>query len=77
MKPIWLMEEKASTRFKSTENSANTAPRNMVIAPSVSRPSANQQSPRIRFAQMTIMPNTPDLVRIPDNRALAGAGATG
>ena len=77
MKPIWLREEQASTRFRSTENSASNAPRNMVMAPRVSSASPNQQSPCIRLAQITINPNTPDLVRIPLSSALAGAGATG
>ena len=30
MKPIWDMEEQASVRFRSTENSASTAPRTIV-----------------------------------------------
>ncbi len=33
IKPIWDMEEQASVRFKSTENTASAAPPNMVAAP--------------------------------------------
>ena len=77
IKPIWLMEEQASVRLRSTDSSASSAPRNMVIAESTSRPLPKASFPAMRREQITIMPNTPDLVRMPDKSAEAGAGATG
>ena len=77
MKPIWLMEEQASVRFRSVESSASSAPRNMVTAANTSSALPKDALPGMMFAQMTISPNTPLLVRMPDSSAEAGAGATG
>ena len=77
MKPIWLIDEQASVRLRSVENSASSAPRNIVIAAKIISALPNAALPCIRFAHSTISPNTPDFVRMPDKSADAGAGATG
>ena len=77
IKPIWLMDEQASVRFKSTEKTASTAPRNIVMTAGTSRRLPQPGTPSKSQQEMPIMPNTPLLVRMPESRALAGAGATG
>ena len=71
------MDEQARVRFRSTEKTASTAPSTMVTTPSKSTASPQGASARNRFRAITRMPNTPLLVRMPDSRAEAGAGATG
>ncbi|CAN3995427.1 Maff2 family, partial [Dysosmobacter welbionis] len=64
-------------RFKSTENSASTAPSTMVTTPRASTTVFQGSSVQNRYRQRMSTPKTPLLVRMPDSRADAGAGATG
>ena len=75
--PIWDTEEQARVRFKFTENQASKAPKNMVIRPRQAMKNPHPLSAPKRPKDTTMMPNIPVFVRIPDSRALAGAGATG
>ena len=75
--PIWDMEEQASVRFRSMENTARNAPPNMVITPRQRISFPHCSSYRKISADTTSTPKTPVFVRIPDSSALAGAGATG
>lgn len=77
IKPIWDMEEQASVRFRSTENSASTAPSTIVTTPRASTTVFQGSSVQNRYRQRMSTPKTPLLVRMPDSRADAGAGATG
>ena len=77
MKPIWLIDEQASVRLRSTENSASSAPSSIVIVASASRALPKAALPGIMREHITISPNTPLLVSMPDSSAEAGAGATG
>ena len=49
----------------------------MVITASTNSALPKAALPGIMLAQMTISPNTPLFVRMPESSALAGAGATG
>ena len=75
--PIWDMEEQASVRFRSTENSASTAPSTMVTTPRARITVLQDSSVQNRYRERMRIPKTPLLVRIPDSSADAGAGATG
>ena len=77
MKPICDMDEQASVRFRSTENSASSAPTNIVITPKISMALPQAASAGSILAAMTSSPNRPVLVSMPESSALAGAGATG
>ena len=77
MKPIWDMEEQARVRFRSMENTASIAPSTMVTAPGTKSTIPQAMSCRNMVTVTARIPNTPVLVRMPDSRALAGAGATG
>ena len=77
MKPIWLIDEQARVRLRSTENTASSAPRNIVTAAGTSRSRPQPETPPKSTAVTATTPKTPLLVRMPDSRALAGAGATG
>ncbi len=77
MNPIWDMEEQASVRFRFRENTASTAPRVMVTRPTPSTHFPHKASWRNTFPVITRIPKTPVLVRIPESRAEAGAGAAG
>ena len=77
MNPIWDTEEHARVRFRFTENRAKRAPQNMVTVPRQAIPVPQSWSAPNILQEITMIPNTPALVRIPDSRALAGAGATG
>ena len=77
MKPIWLIEEQASVRLRLMENTASTAPPSIVIRPSTRSMLPHAVLARKMFAETTITPKMPDLVRIPESSAEAGAGATG
>ena len=77
IKPIWDMDEQASVRFKSTENTARSAPPNIVSRPIPSKSRPQFASCR-KILQLTAStPKIPAFVKMPDKRALAGAGATG
>ena len=71
------MEEQARVLFKSTENTASNAPKNMVKSPRIKSSMPQGLSWRKILQLTTKIPKTPDFVRIPDNSADAGAGATG
>ena len=76
MKPICDIEEQASVRLRLVENTASSAPRNMVTQPKKRTASPQGASCRKRLQLTARMPNMPVLVRMPESRALAGAGAT-
>ena len=71
------MDEQARVRFKSTEKTASTAPSSIVIAAGISRRLPQPGTPSKSQQEMPITPKTPLFVRMPESRALAGAGATG
>ncbi len=77
IKPICDMEEHASVRFKSTENTAKSAPPNIVQRPKKSNSSPHLWSCKKILLLTAKMPKTPAFVKMPDNSAEAGAGATG
>ena len=77
MNPIWDREEQARIYLRLLENTAMAAPSTMVTAPSASSRTPHRCSPGRRSAVMIRAPKMPALVRTPDSRALAGAGATG
>ena len=69
------IDEQASTRLMFTENTASTAPKNIVIKASINKNTPHLKSPVKICELIAITPNNPDLVNKPDNHALAGAGA--
>ena len=71
------MEEQASVRFKSMEKTASSAPPNIVSTPIPSINFPQVSSCQNRLQLVTKIPKIPVLVKIPDNKAEAGAGATG
>ena len=77
IKPTWETEEHAKVRFKSTENTPSTAPKNIVITPSTRTRNPKRSSPKRTEPQSRIIPRIPAFVSTPDKRADAGAGATG
>ena len=77
IKPIWLRDEQARVRFRLPDRMASTAPSSMVITPSRKTRSPQGRLWVISRPVMTSMPKMPVLVSMPDNSALAGAGATG
>ena len=64
-------------RFKLIDKTPSNAPKNIVITARIKRMIANVSFSIKIEALITIIPNTPVFVNIPDNKALAGAGATG
>ena len=77
MKPICDIEEQASVRLRFTENTASTAPPSIVMSASTSSMLPQARLSRKMFAETAMMPKMPDLVRMPESSADAGAGATG
>jgi len=71
------MDEQAKVRLRSSEKTARIPPSIIVITPN-SRMTIPQYPlcKKIR-EEITITPKIPVFVIIPDNSALAGAGATG
>ena len=77
IKPIWLIDEQASVRFKSIEKRAKSAPKNIVIVPRIKIKLPQGISKRKILTLMATPPKIPDFVKTPDNKLEATAGATG